>query len=394
MADGPSSSPSVPLDYTKDDSNSLELNVFRVNATQQPALGNLLVNFGGPGGAGADNLPAWARQMAYIVGPRWNLISWDPRGTGHTIPFNCTGVGSLATNTNNNKRELGNLLSTNVTEGFIEHGWEMAGETAKGCAAQNNKTGTLIGTAFVARDVMKIVDALDDGGLLNYYGWSYGTALGSYIAAMFPDRVGHMVLDGNVNPHDYQSGTYADLADDVDAAFHGFLQTCFEAKDDCSLYTLVQPNRTQDMLTAVNDALATYEKLALTTQTAYLTWVGLKSQVYQPLYFPNQWPQLADLITLALNSTTLPTPPKENDAYGEAVNAVFGIRASDAIFRANSSADYLPIIRQEARVSKSFSDSAYVSLWVSARWPMPAKERYWGDFHEVTKNPILYVNGK
>jgi pimeloyl-ACP methyl ester carboxylesterase len=382
----------VPLDYTNEDSESLTLNLFRVNATQQPALGNLIFNFGGPGGAGADNLPSWASQVAYIVGPRWNIISWNPRGTGYTIPFNCTGATGLAP-TSNKKRELGNLLSVNTTESFLEYGWELAGQTAEACAAQNNGTGTLLGTAFVARDVMQMADALSDDGLLNYYGWSYGTALGSYIAAMFPDRIGRMVLDGNVNPHDYQSGTYADLAEDTDAAFDGFLNTCFEAKNDCSLYTLIQPNRTEDLLATINAALGVIKPLALSNSTTWLTWVGLKSQVYSPLYFPNQWPQLADLLTQALKGKT-PTPAPENDAYGAAVNAVFGIRASDATFHANSSSEYLSIVRQTAKVSKSFSDQAYVPLWVSARWLMPAKERYWGDFQADTKTPILYVNGE
>lgn len=386
--------PAVPLDYTSNESDSLDLRVFRVNATQQPVLGNLLVNFGGPGGAGADNLPAWAGQLAYIVGPRWNIISWDPRGTGTTIPFNCTVTGDVVASSNTNKRQPSHLLSTNVTQGFTDYGWKLAGKTAETCANQAEETATLIGTAFVARDVIKIVDALDDGALLNYYGWSYGTALGSYIAAMFPDRIGHMVLDGNVNPHQYQSGTYADLADDVDAAFDGFLQTCFEARQDCSLYVYAQPKRKADLLAAVNVALATYEKAALGSAEAYLAWIGVKSQLYQPLYFPNQWPQLADLIVLTLNGTARSEPSVGSDAYGKAVNAVYGIRASDATFHANSSDEYLPTVAEEAIISKSFSDSAYVPLWVSARWLMPAKERYWGTFQAETKHPILYVNGK
>lgn len=32
---------------------------------------------------------------------------------------------------------------------------------------------------------------------------SYGTALGSTLAAMFPDRINSMVLDGVLNPHEY-----------------------------------------------------------------------------------------------------------------------------------------------------------------------------------------------
>lgn len=34
-------------------------------------------------------------------------------------------------------------------------------------------------------------------------GFSYGTTLGATTAAMFPYRIGRMVLDGVQNPHEY-----------------------------------------------------------------------------------------------------------------------------------------------------------------------------------------------
>ena len=54
--------------------------------------------------------------------------------------------------------------------------------------------------------MLAIVDALDQGPLLNYMGYSYGTALGATFAAMFPDRVGRMILEANTNVHQYWSG--------------------------------------------------------------------------------------------------------------------------------------------------------------------------------------------
>jgi hypothetical protein len=40
------------------------------------------------------------------------------------------------------------------------------------CAAHQNKTGSLIGTAFVVRDLFQVVDALNEDGLLRYWGES------------------------------------------------------------------------------------------------------------------------------------------------------------------------------------------------------------------------------
>jgi len=387
---------SVPLDYTNPDSELLELDLFRVDATEEPVLGTVLINFGGPGGTGAENLPVWADEARANIGGQWNLLSWDPRDTGNTVPFQCNLTAFSDIATTDQKRDLGTLVSTNLTEVFLNGGWEAAGQLADYCASGANATATLIGTVFVARDMIEIVDALGEDGLLRYYGWSYGTALGSYVAAMFPERVERMVLDANLNPSDYQTGHYGEYVADTDKAFSGFLQGCYDAKDDCALYTLVQPNTTQHLLDAINLVLAPFAQYAASGLDAYLSYLTIKGIFIDPLYFPRTWPAFAETLVSLYNGDTsgVFTSNSTSEGYGAAQNAVIGIRASDATFIANSSEEYLAQVKYQATVSPGFSDVSYWSLWPSAQWKMHARERYWGDFNVTTKTPILYVNGK
>jgi pimeloyl-ACP methyl ester carboxylesterase len=68
------------------------------------------------------------------------------------------------------------------------------------------QNASMVGTAFSARDLMQIVDAIEPDGLLRYWGLSYGTVLGATVASMFPDRIDRIVLDGVTNPHEFNNG--------------------------------------------------------------------------------------------------------------------------------------------------------------------------------------------
>jgi pimeloyl-ACP methyl ester carboxylesterase len=48
----------------------------------------------------------------------------------------------------------------------------------------------------VARD-FDLIRNITGFQTLDYYGWNYGSVLGITYAGLFPERVGHMVLDSN-----------------------------------------------------------------------------------------------------------------------------------------------------------------------------------------------------
>ena len=86
------------------------------------------------------------------------------RGTGYTIPFSCYNT-TVA-------RELGTppLSLVNASDTAVREVWAQYEATAEACFETNQANGEFLGTAFVARDMIRIAEALDDDGLLRYWG--------------------------------------------------------------------------------------------------------------------------------------------------------------------------------------------------------------------------------
>ena len=147
-------------------------------------------------------------------------------GTGKTIPFDCKLSEASV-----ERRDVAALSHANLTHYFLNGGWASAEPVAQQCYDTMNATGELIGTAFVARDMVQIIDALGGDGQLRYWGLSYGSILGTTFAAMFPDRIDRMLLDAVINPHDYQAGHWGNYLVDADKTMLAFLEECAQNLD-------------------------------------------------------------------------------------------------------------------------------------------------------------------
>lgn len=103
-----------------------------------------------------------------MTGGEHDLISWDPRGTSRTfLRFSChkTAMDRVLAMSPDPL-----VISLDESDRATERLFAQAKVLADICAENLKEVGSYIGTAFTARDAMSIVDALDQGPLINYYG--------------------------------------------------------------------------------------------------------------------------------------------------------------------------------------------------------------------------------
>lgn len=105
------------------------------------------------------------------------------------------------------------------------------------CSAVNEHTeAKYAGTSAVVQDMKYFIELLatargenPEEASLWYYGVSYGTIIGQTFAQMFPEKVGRMILDGNVYGVGHYNGEVTSALDDTDEAVRSFFTYCYEA---------------------------------------------------------------------------------------------------------------------------------------------------------------------
>ncbi|MET9382603.1 alpha/beta hydrolase [Streptomyces sp. NPDC002928] len=174
----------VPLDYARPGSGTLDLALARYRATGE-SRGSVLLNFGGPGGSGVSGLAVGSKDFMGLTNG-YDVVSFDPRGVGRSSPVSCGESQDVAWTATGESAD--GLADPQAVLRQLK-------KAADACARHAGPVLPYIGTVNVSRDMDVIRQALGDKKL-NYLGFSYGTRLGAVYAAQFPDRVGRIALDG------------------------------------------------------------------------------------------------------------------------------------------------------------------------------------------------------
>jgi pimeloyl-ACP methyl ester carboxylesterase len=207
---------SVPIDYQHPGRATLEVAVTRA-AALQPAqrVGTLVFNPGGPGESGNQILPVVFGSLPAAVRQRFDVVSFDPRGTGASDPLECGTSPSVVTS----------LPPVPSSASQPLPGTRVFTAMAQACQTRFPQLTPFINTINTARDMDRIRAALGDP-TISFYGLSYGTVLGTVYAQLFPQRVRSMVLDGAVDINATLTQQAIQQAPAAEQSLHHLLDTC------------------------------------------------------------------------------------------------------------------------------------------------------------------------
>ncbi|KAI4525405.1 hypothetical protein K525DRAFT_191698 [Schizophyllum commune Loenen D] len=209
----------VPLDWADASIGTAKLAVVKLAASKE-RWGTVFMNPGGPGGSGLDFIFTYGANVSDETSGHYDVVSWDVRGgLGYSTPgapacFDSAEAsaqffaGTLEADGLDIK---GNLTDNDQVDGvtvsqvdeFYSHVDEMDAKfrgLAERCLqAESGKILPYVGTAATVRDMVALADYLEPGVQeINFWGISGGTVVGATFANVFPDRVGHVVLDACV----------------------------------------------------------------------------------------------------------------------------------------------------------------------------------------------------
>lgn len=361
--------------------------------------GPVLFNPGGPGGSGVDLVLQFGDALGAILGPQFDVVGFDPRGVGRSVPR----VSYFKTEV---ERQLwgdfGLHVVNNSDEG-ISRTW--ARSVVKNKLAAESDDGYLvhINTDNTARDMLRIVEA-HGREKLQYWGFSYGSVLGATFAALFPDKVERLVIDGVVDAENYFDTLWSNNLLDTDKAMQFFFKTCADAGPlGCPFYAPT-PEAVQRNLTKLYDSVRA-KPVPVRTETSYglLDYNLLRLAVFASLYSPyvTFLPLATGLSQLAAGDATLlfqalqpppfqcPSQLPENafNVIPDAQSAILCNDGKDIPGDLDSSEQYFKMITES---------SQWGELWASIRfscigWPKFPKNHFQGPFVGNTSHPILLV---
>ncbi|WP_183092886.1 alpha/beta hydrolase [Nocardioides stalactiti] len=335
----------VPLDYADPTGDTIDIALELAAATGE-RIGSLVVNPGGPGAPGTN----MARDNDFYFAPElraaYDIVGFDPRGTGESSPVDCL-----------DDAELDTYLASDPSpddraevRSFNEDGAEFWA----GCEELSGALGSHVSTIEVARD-MDVLRGVLGEVKLPYLGFSYGTRLGATYAELFPENVGRFVLDGAVDPSLPALEGSLSQAKGFETALRAYVQNCVDT-GDCFLGDSVDEGvgTISDLVDSIEDEPLPTNDPGGRDLTVGLAFYG----IITPLYAEDYWTYLDLALEEALDGSG-DTLLLLADSYASRENGAFTDNSVEAIGVINCLDDPFAISTDE--VPDYFDDFAEAS---------------------------------
>jgi pimeloyl-ACP methyl ester carboxylesterase len=349
----------VPMNWANPTGETIRIAVAFQPAKSGKPKGSVIFNPGGPGGSGTDFLTSSPDSVATeSLQQAFNIVGFDPRGVQNSTPkIQCLTSSEMDTFLySDSESEPG-------TPAYVTEMRTVMSDFAKACKKRTGPLLEFVDTTSVARD-LDVLRALMGDSKINYLGFSYGTLIGTTYANLYADRVGHMVLDGAIDPTapDIEA-TFLQLKG-FDQSLSAFLADCLKSKDCPFSGTLSQAQKKVALFLYELESkpLATSDPNRVLSSTAALT--GILSF----LYSESEWKFLSSAFKAAF----------EGDGTELLASADFyNDRAEDGTYASNSTESNLAVNCMDSR-SKADPESLKKAnkkiMQIS-----PTLGRYWQD---------------
>lgn len=274
----------VPLDWDDPTGDTITVRISRYAATNaDERIGSLLVNPGGPGSTGLWYAESVAGYAGADLTRAYDIIGFDPRGVGESTAVSC-----------GTDEQLDEFFLTDFPledQALLDQSIAVSEAFGQACLENSGELLAHVDTQSTARDMDLIRSVLGDDELY-YFGFSYGTELGATYAALYPENVGRMILDG---AYDFLSDEDLGLvqAAGFELAIGNFIDWCLD-QDQCPLSGDVQDGK--DQVTAM---LATAASDGYRTSWGTANSTIISSGVFVTLYDRSYW----DYLMLGLDET-------------------------------------------------------------------------------------------
>ena len=384
---------SVPLNWHRPAGKQIQLAVIRRLASDQKHLiGSMFVNPGGPGESGVELVRDSGSALNASGGGRFNIVSWDPRGTNRSDPVRCfTSQASEA------RFWRGVHIPTTVAQSRAYA--RRATELARRCGQVSGQLLNNISTEDTARDLNRLRQLVGDR-TLTYFGLSYGTLLGQTYANLFPTRVRAMLLNAVVNAVPWVKNAEtrtAYQAGSADAVFTQFVALCQGAGPARCALTRHPETAAQRVAGLFRRARRAPIPAPHASPPGVLSYSDLLLTTFSALRSPDGWPRYARELDAAAGGDgsaleTLARQMLTPSAFAKATTST-AIQCVDAPAAQPVSA-WPRVIKNVSRAGKLWAPYQVWSQWApcAANWPGHATERYAGPWNAKTKTPILLIN--